>query len=176
MIIEELEIKGCFKIISNRIDDNRGFFVKIIQEKLFSQFNFVAREIFYSRSVKNVIRGMHFQKSPFEIAKIIIATSGEITDVILDIRKNSTTFGKSISVNISDKNATFLFIPEGIAHGFKVKSEKADILYLQSREFNKEADSSIRYDSFSFDWGIQNPILSEKDSNAQTFENYSKSI
>ena len=171
MIIEELEIKGCFKIISSRIDDNRGFFVKIIQEQLFSQFNFVTRGIFYSLSVQNVIRGMHFQKSPFEIAKIVIATSGEINDVMLDIRKDSKTFGKSVSINISDKNSIFLMIPEGIAHGFTVRSEEADILYLQSREFTKEADSSIRYDSFGFDWGVQNPILSEKDSNAQTFEN-----
>jgi dTDP-4-dehydrorhamnose 3,5-epimerase-like enzyme len=73
-----------------------------MQENLFSYFNFTPKEIFYTRSQKNVIRGMHFQKAPFEVSKVIIAVSGSITDVLLDIRKGSETFGKSISINISD--------------------------------------------------------------------------
>lgn len=176
MKIEELEIKGCFKIISNIINDNRGFFIKIMQEHLFNRFNFTINEIFYSRSNKNVIRGMHFQKTPFEVAKIVVAINGSITDVLLDIRKESQTFGQSINIDISDKNFTFLFIPEGIAHGFKVKSETADVLYLQSKEFNLEADSCIHFDSFGFDWGIKKPIISEKDKKAPSFQTYFRTI
>lgn len=176
MKIEELELKGCFKIISNRIDDNRGSFVKIIQESLSSKLNFTTTEIFYTRSKKDVIRGMHFQTSPFEVAKIIIAVNGSITDVFLDIRKDSQTFGKSVSIELTDKNSTFVFIPEGIAHGFKVNSEEADVLYLQSREFNPQADSCIHFNSFGFDWGIENPIISEKDKNGKLFEDFTKNL
>jgi dTDP-4-dehydrorhamnose 3,5-epimerase/CDP-3, 6-dideoxy-D-glycero-D-glycero-4-hexulose-5-epimerase len=174
MKIEELEIKGCFKITTKRIDDIRGFLQKIIEEKTFENFDFTIKEVFFARNKKNVIRGMHFQKPPFEVSKIAGCISGEILDVLLDINPNSETFGESLGIKLSEENSIFLFIPKGIAHGYKVLSETSNVLYLQSDFFNASEDASIHYNSFGFNWGIENPILSKKDEKAESFEDYQK--
>ena len=121
------------------------------------------KKSYFSTSATDVIRGMHFQLPPYQHSKIVFCPFGAILDVIVDLRKQSTTFGQHYSQILSAENHKAYYIPEGFAHGFKSLSEGAMTYYLVSSEYNKDSDTGIRYDSFGFDWGIANPIISERD-------------
>lgn len=168
------KIAGCFAIESTSKKDQRGLFVKTFNESIFKKngINFSCKESFYSISHKNCLRGMHYQKSPHQIKKLIHVTDGEILDVFLDIRKNSPTYGQFDSCIISQENAKMIFLAEGIAHGFLTLSEKATVCYLQSREYNQESDSGILWNSFGMDWKISDPIISNRDKNFIKFSEF----
>jgi dTDP-4-dehydrorhamnose 3,5-epimerase len=172
MELVRTEIEGVLLIKTRKNFDNRGSFTKVVDLEVLIQLNFTLREIFYSTSFKDVIRGMHFQAQPFETEKIVLCTSGKILDVVLDIRKNSSTLGKTLSTELSEENGFCVYVPKGVAHGFKTISKNADVLYLQSQDHSKEHDSSIHYDSFGFNWGVENPILSQRDLQAKRFSDY----
>lgn len=159
------KIAGCYIIESENKFDLRGSFAKTFNNSLFEQNGIVVdfRESFYSISKKNVLRGMHYQKDPHQIAKLVYCTDGEILDVFLDLRENSKTYGEFDYCHISQKNAKIVFLPEGIAHGFLTLSESATVAYLQSKEYNQESDSGILWNSFGMDWKILDPIISIRD-------------
>lgn len=160
------------KIIKQfRADDHRGSFVKTFHNTSLKEqgIDFDLNESFYSVSVKNVIRGMHFHAPPYDHDKIVFCTEGAILDVALDLRKSSSTFGQCVSTELSFENHQALYIPKGFAHGFLTLSEKATTFYLVSGEYNKEADGGVRFDSFKFDWGVEHPIVSERDLLFQEF-------
>jgi dTDP-4-dehydrorhamnose 3,5-epimerase len=157
---------GAVKLLHQfRADDHRGSFVKTFHHSslIASGIDFELRESFYSVSNQHVIRGMHFHHPPFDHDKIVFCTEGVILDVALDLRKNSSTYGQSVSSQLSFENNAALYIPKGFAHGFLTLSEKATTFYLVSGEYNQQADDGIRYDSFGFDWKITNPIISDRD-------------
>ena len=168
------EISGCFVIEPEIKKDNRGSFVKVFNESFFKENGVEVsfKESFYSVSRKDCIRGMHYQRSPNQITKLIYVTDGEVLDVFLDIRKNSLTYGKFDSYIISANNANMVFIPEGIAHGFLTLSESATVCYLQSGEYEPEYDSGILWNSFGMDWGVSNPIISDRDKSFIKFSQY----
>jgi dTDP-4-dehydrorhamnose 3,5-epimerase len=173
MKITELEIPGVFLIDNFQYNDDRGGFVKTFSYDLFktNDISFCPKEIYYSISHKNVIRGMHFQTPRMEHAKLIYLTSGEILDVVLDLRKKSQTFGKSASIKLSaGKNS--LYIPVGFAHGFKSLQDNTVVVYNQTSCYSKEHDSGILWNSFGFDWKIDNPIISERDKSFPSFNNF----
>lgn len=161
------KIDGCFIIESENKLDKRGTFVKVFNDSLFKQNNIHAsfKESFYSISCKNSLRGMHYQKSPHPIAKLVYCAEGEVLDVFLDIRKDSPTFGKFDSCLLSQENAKMAYLPEGIAHGFLSLSERSIVCYLQSGEYNQEADAGILWNSFGMDWNVSDPIISDRDKN-----------
>ncbi|MFC4701026.1 dTDP-4-dehydrorhamnose 3,5-epimerase [Glaciecola siphonariae] len=165
MQINESVINGVFEIENKMFQDHRGLFVKTFHEETFEKnglsTNF--KESFYSVSAKNVIRGMHFQKPPHDHAKLVYVTSGEILDVVLDIRKDSATYGRSISFRLSSENGRSVYIEKGCAHGFLTLSNSATVVYSTSTVHSAEADSGVLWNSFNFDWGIQNPIISGRD-------------
>ena len=165
------------KIIKGDIHkDNRGSLIKPYSDDLFlnEDILFEPLEVYYSISKKNVLRGMHFQKEPYGCDKIINVIDGKILDVVLDINPDSRTFGKSYAkVLSSDKNES-IYIRSDMAHGFLTLSESATVLYIMDQTFYKEADSGLMWNSFGFDWGIENPIISEKDTNLKEFKNYLK--
>lgn len=165
MQVEATQIESVKCIRQFRANDERGSFVKTFHHSALLQegIDFTLRESFYSVSHQDVIRGMHFHHPPFEHDKIVFCTQGSILDVALDLRKGSSTYGKAASCELSFENNQALFIPKGFAHGFLTLSETATTFYLVSGEYEKNADDGIRYDSFGFDWGIVNPILSERD-------------
>ena len=166
MKLTKTKIDGCFVIDPYFANDNRGHFVKIFNSSSFEKaagFSFIAKEVFYSNSKKNVLRGMHFQTHPHEIEKIIFCQNGEVLDVFLDIRKDSPTYGKFDCQIISEANHKAVFIPKGIAHGFLTLSDNSIVSYLQSGEYNSQADSGILWNSFGMDWAIDNPIISDRD-------------
>jgi dTDP-4-dehydrorhamnose 3,5-epimerase len=171
------KLPGCFIIEPAELLDNRGSFVKLYNKTVFTNHNINInsfREVFYSTSRKNVIRGMHYQRDPFQIAKLITCTEGEILDVFLDIRPESKTYGQFDSHIISEKQKNYIYLPEGIARGFLALSDVSKVFYLQSDEHNQAADSGISWNSFGMEWKLKNPILSERDHKFPTFDNHIK--
>ena len=178
MEILSTEFAGL-KVVQLKIyHDNRGFFVERFNKKLFQDLGLPV-DYFqdnHSLSAPNVIRGLHFQNNPSQ-AKLVGCLRGKILDVAVDIRKNSPTFGKYFSIELSAENGKLLFIPEGFAHGFAVLgNEPADVMYKVDNQFSKEGDGGIRFNDpdLKIDWQIANPIISDKDKNLPLFADYLK--
>jgi dTDP-4-dehydrorhamnose 3,5-epimerase len=145
--------------------DARGEFIKPFHKQTFKDLGIedTFEESFYSLSNKGVIRGMHFQTPPEDHAKLIYVPYGEILDVIVDLRKNSPTYGQFTSVVLSHENHKMVYIPKGFAHGFLSLKDGSCTTYLQSTMRSAEHEGGIRFDSFGFDWGVENPITSDRD-------------
>jgi len=165
MDFEEAEINGVYLIKHDIFTDSRGSFIKPYHHDKFSEFGLESnfKEAYYTLSKKDVIRGMHFQTSPFGHAKLITVIEGRITDIVLDIRRSSISVGEHIAVELSRDNNRSLFVPAGCAHGFKVMSEYAIVNYLVTSVHAPANDKGIRYDSFGYDWQVSCPIVSDRD-------------
>ena len=155
--------------------DERGFFYESYNKKnLDKVVNVVFVQDNESKSNKGVIRGLHFQIPPFEQTKLIRCISGSILDVAVDLRKNSKTYGKSFSIELSSENNKQLFVPKGFAHGFQVLSETAIVNYKVDNFYNSKSDSGIIWNDkdLSIDWNLDiKPLLSEKDLKLDLFKN-----
>lgn len=170
------EIKDLLSINPNVFGDDRGFFFESWNQKSWEDIlkinnqptvNFVQDN--HSKSSKGVLRGLHFQKNPIPQGKLVRCINGEIFDVAVDLRKASKTFGKWAGINLSDKNKTQFWIPEGFAHGFLTLSETAEVLYKTSNYWSKECEISILWNDpeIKIEWPLDliksNVLLSEKD-------------
>jgi dTDP-4-dehydrorhamnose 3,5-epimerase len=143
--------------------DKRGSFTKNFLKSKFN--NFLIKEVYYAKSKKGVIRGMHYQNLALRQEKIISCLKGKILDVIIDIRKNSKKFGK-FYINILDgKKNNFLHIKKGFAHGYLTLSKESLVLYFSNTEFKRNQDFGFKFDSFGFKWPVKKAILSKKDKN-----------
>jgi dTDP-4-dehydrorhamnose 3,5-epimerase len=162
---ETLPLEGAYLITLPEFTDERGVFVKPFNNGAFQQagINFNLKESYYSFSKKDVIRGMHFQLTPHHHSKVVYCPHGAILDVIIDLRKDSATYGQYYAHELSANNHMAYFIPEGFAHGFKALTDDAMTYYLVSSEYNKDADTGILYNSFGYDWSLENPIISARD-------------
>jgi len=176
MKIIETEIQGVYIIENYHAEDSRGGFTKTYNENLFRENHFCVdfKESYFSVSKKNVIRGMHFQMPPDDHEKLVYVAKGEILDVVLDLRKLSSTYGKSVKVLLSDKNHRSIYIPKGLAHGFRSIIDETITVYNVSTVYNQANDSGIRFDSFDFDWEIRKPVLSDRDLNLMSFDEFDK--
>ncbi|ELY4563943.1 dTDP-4-dehydrorhamnose 3,5-epimerase, partial [Cronobacter sakazakii] len=148
--------------------DDRGFFFESFNQKTFMEA--VGRKVTFvqdnhSKSACGVLRGLHYQLDPYAQGKLVRCVVGEVFDVAVDIRKNSTTFGKWVGVNLSADNKRQLWIPEGFAHGFLVLSETAEFVYKTTNYYNPESDRGIIWndEDISIEWPlVRDPILSHK--------------
>lgn len=156
-------------------DDARGSFFESFNQRQFEDA--LGRAVSFvqdnqSRSIKGVIRGLHYQLAPRAQGKLVRVVSGEIYDVAIDLRRSSPSFGKWIGVVLSAENRRQLWIPEGFAHGFMALSETADVLYKTTDYWDKELERCIRWNDpqLKIDWpaGVS-PVLSDKDASAGTF-------
>jgi len=165
MKIEPLLLSGAHRITLPAFPDMRGIFVKSFHQSSLNEagLDFQLKESYYSLSNKGVIRGMHFQTPPHEHSKIVFCPIGAILDVIIDLRKNSSTYGQYHAEILSQDNHHAYFIPAGFAHGFKALSEGAMTYYLVSSEYHASSDTGIRWDSFGLDWDCTEPIISQRD-------------
>lgn len=161
----EAILNGAFVITLPAFYDDRGSFIKTFHETTLVEhgIRFTLQESYFSLSKKDVIRGMHFQTPPHHHAKIVFCPQGAILDVIVDLRKDSKTFGQYHAQELSGDNHKAYYIPKGFAHGFKSLTDDAITYYLVSSEYSKEHDTGILYNSFGFDWGVDNPVISERD-------------
>jgi dTDP-4-dehydrorhamnose 3,5-epimerase len=153
--------------------DDRGFFSESWNHREFSaavgsDVNFVQDN--HSRSMKGVVRGLHYQLPPAPQGKLVRAATGRLFDVAVDIRRSSSTFGEWFGVVLSADNHRQLWIPPGFAHGFQVLSESVDLLYKTTGYYSPEHDRSIRWNDhdISIDWpgGSADALLSDKDLSA----------
>ena len=167
MKVTESGIKGVFIIEPDVYKDDRGFFMETFhieryRKLLGTNVDFVQDNI--SRSSKNVLRGMHFQKN-YPQGKIVSASRGEILDVVVDLRKDSPTYGTWESFRLSEKNKLQVWIPPRFAHGFLVVSDSADIDYKCTEYYHPEDELCLMWNDpeVAIDWTINNPILTEKD-------------
>ena len=155
--------------------DTRGYFLESFNQKKFEEF---FGEILFvqdneSKSSRGVLRGLHFQKPPFQQAKLVRCVEGEILDVAVDIRKNSKTYGKYVSVLLSDENKRQLFISKGFAHGFLVLSKSATIAYKVDNIYSQAHDTGLRWNDkdLNIQWGVEDSVVkvSEKDAKLPFF-------
>ena len=167
MKVTESGIKGVFIIEPDVYEDDRGFFMETFHNERYRKLlginlDFVQDNI--SRSSKNVLRGMHFQKN-YPQGKIVSASRGEILDVVVDLRKDSPTYGTWESFRLSEKNKLQVWIPPGFAHGFLVMSDLADIDYKCTEYYHPEDELCLMWNDpeVAIDWTINDPILTEKD-------------
>ncbi len=174
MLFEETKLKGSFVITIEKLSDDRGFFGRAWDKKIFDEYglnsNLVQCNV--SRSKKTgTIRGMHYQISPYEESKLIRCTRGKIYDVIIDLRQNSPTFKQWYSVELSSENYRMLYVPEGFGHGFQSLVDDSEIFYQVSQFYTPGSERGIRWDDpvFNIDWPLENKILSEKDQSWQSF-------
>lgn len=171
---QNLEIPDILLINPNIFEDNRGILSQVYdQEEFFKNgINTEFVQDIYTISKKNVIRGIHFQNKPKEQAKLVQCLKGKVLDIVIDIRKNSNTFGKYISCILSEDNKNILFIPEGFAHGFLALEENNLLLYKLSNKHYDEYQNGIRWNDkdININWNVENPIISEKDKNLPFFK------
>ena len=171
---------GEIKIIKSKIfEDDRGYFSEIYNRKNFNKIgisdNFVQDNISYSLN-KGTVRGLHFQKPPFGQSKLIMVTKGCILDVVVDLRKNSSSYGKYETIKISHDSFDSIYIPEYFAHGFCTLANDTEVKYKVSNYYSKTHEQTILWndDFLSIPWNInKNKVtVSEKDKNGILFENF----
>ncbi len=170
MIAIETKLKGCFILEPKIFEDNRGYFFESFNQNTFNSLigeniNFIQDN--ESLSSKGVLRGLHFQKGEYAQAKLVRVIKGCVLDVAVDIRKDSSTYGEYVSLELSEENKKQLFIPRGFAHGFIVLSNTAIFSYKCDNFYNKESEGGIIYNdaSLNIDWKLNDEefIISEKD-------------
>jgi dTDP-4-dehydrorhamnose 3,5-epimerase len=169
MSFQKTDIPGLLVFEPNVFEDSRGYFFESYNEKIFQQEGVNIRWVQdnQSSSLYGVIRGLHYQLHPHAQTKLVRVLHGKILDVAVDIRKSSPAYGKAVSIELSAENKKQLFIPPGLAHGFSVLSEKAEVLYKCDAFYNKEYEAGIRYNdpALYIDWKIPagKILVSEKD-------------
>lgn len=174
MNIEQTALEGVYIINNFVANDGRGTFVKTFNKKNFADvgLNFEIKESYFSISKKEVIRGMHFQLPPSDHEKLVYVPVGSIIDVVVDLRKESQTYKKHISVELSAANRKSIFIPKGLAHGFKSIEDNTITVYNVATEYDSKSDQGIHFDSFGFDWQTNEEIMSSRDIEFMTLNHF----
>ena len=174
MLVKKTKIPGCFELYPEIKSDERGSFIKIFNNELFTSLGLSTecRESYYTTSYKNVLRGLHFQKPPFDHSKLVFCISGEVLDVIVDLRVGSPTYKQFEVFDLSSEKANGIYLETGLAHGFYVKSSKATLLYNVSTVYSSEHDSGVLWNSIGFEWPNANPILSTRDMSFKALEDF----
>ena len=173
MEIVKTPIEGLLIINPNVFEDERGYFFESYNREALLKhgldLTFVQDN--ESKSKKGVLRGMHFQVPPFAQGKLVRVVRGAVLDVAVDIRKGSPTYGKWHSVVLSGENKRMYLIPAGFAHGFLTLEDDTVFFYKCTNVYNKEAEGCIRWNDpdLNIDWGIADPIVSERDTKAPPF-------
>lgn len=165
-VFKKLEIPDVILIEPTVLRDERGFFTETYKKSIFMANGLpdFAQEN-HSFSVKNVLRGLHYQASPRAQGKLVRCINGEVFDVAVDLRENSSTRYSWVSAILSAENHHELYIPEGFAHGFCVLSDEAEIVYKCTNEYSPEHERGIMWNDpkVGISWPILNPIISAKD-------------
>lgn len=177
MEIEKTSLEGAYIIKPKVFEDERGFFAETYSKKKFEEAGIMADFVQDNHSLsvtKGVLRGLHFQNPPDAQAKLVRATKGAVYDVIVDLRKDSPTFGKWEGFELSDKNFWMLFVPRGFAHGFCTLEDYTEFQYKCDNFYAPESEGGIIWNDpdLKIFWPVENPILSEKDAKAQKFADF----
>jgi dTDP-4-dehydrorhamnose 3,5-epimerase len=176
MEIVKTKIPGLLIIKPTVFEDTRGYFFESYNKQRFLQQgidqNFVQDN--ESMSQKGVLRGLHFQKPPFEQGKLVRVMKGSVVDVAVDIRKSSPTYGQWDSVKLTQENKWMYWLPPGMAHGFVALEDNTVFFYKCTNVYNQESEGSIRWNDtdLNINWPINEPILTDRDKNAPIFKEF----
>ncbi len=171
MKVIETEIKDLYMIEPQVFGDSRGWFMESWSQKKMEEaglfYNFVQDSHSFSEK-KGTLRGLHFQKGSSSQAKLVRCVRGTVLDVAVDLRKNSKTYKKWVGCILSEENKKQFLIPRGFAHGFLTLTDNVEFVYKADNYYDPQADRNIIWndEEINVDWGIENPILSEKDKKA----------
>lgn len=174
---QELELKGAYLISNFYAGDNRGGFTKSFEKDIYKRagIEFELNETFASRSMKNVIRGLHFQTHNPQ-AKLVSVVAGKVWDVIVDLRPDSPTFKQWIANELSADNHLSFYVPRGFAHGFASLEDNTVMLYQCDGKYDADTDTGIRFDDpdIGIDWPIDKSVAihSARDMKLQSFKEY----
>jgi len=178
MKFQRLAIPDVLLVEPQRIEDERGFFSETFREDTFAELGVHVRFIQESRSFSTqtgTLRGLHYQRPPHAQDKLVRVVRGSILDVAVDIREGSSTFGQSVSAEISERNGSQIFIPKGFAHGFVTLEPNTEILYKVTDYYTPDCDSGICWNDpeLAIDWKLKGkPILSARDQVMPLFRDY----
>lgn len=169
-------IEDAFLLEVEYFQDERGFFFEVYHEKAFQDLGLPTRFVQdnHSRSVRKVLRGIHYQDMSAPMGKLIRCAVGEIFDVVVDLRVGSPSFGKWIGERLSDQNKRQLYCPVGFGHGFVTLSDFADVQYKCTGFYTPGSEGVIRWNDpdINVDWPVKDPTLSPRDANAMTLKEY----
>jgi len=169
MNFNKTDFKGLFVLEPKVLNDSRGYFMETYHSKVFNQhgLNVSFVQDNQSKSVKGVVRGLHFQNPPFAQTKLVRALSGSILDIVVDLRRIEPTFGKVFCTELSADNKKQLFVPKGFAHGFAVLTDTAEVFYKSDEFYNPIAEGGINFLDEELGLrsviGFDNFVLSDKD-------------
>ena len=176
MEIIKTPIEGLLVIKPTIFGDDRGYFFESWSKESFAKngldLDFVQDN--QSLSSKSVLRGLHFQNPPFAQGKLVRVIKGSVLDIAVDIRKDSPTYGQHFSIELTEKNKTIFWIPPGFAHGFVTLEEDTIFTYKCTGLYNKESEDALLWSDtdLNIDWGSIDPLVSDKDLVAGSFENF----
>ena len=175
MIFKETKLNGAFVIELEKHQDDRGFFARTFCQNELRDHGLIADVAQANMSLsktRGTLRGMHYQKSPFEETKLVRCTRGALYDVIIDLRSDSPTFKQWIGVELTADNYTMLFVPKNFAHGFITLSDDTEATYLVSQYYAPGSELGIRWNDpqFGIEWPIDAQVISEKDQSWPDFE------
>lgn len=161
----ETEIEGLFVVDFKIFQDNRGRLIKPFSMPALANrgLNCDFKETWFTESKKDVIRAMHMQVGTPPCAKLVSVVRGGVTDVVLDTRKDSKTYGRYFEIELTSSNGLALYIPAGCAHGYKVLVDSTLTMYMATAVHSAEDDVGYRWDSFGYNWKLPTPILSDRD-------------
>jgi dTDP-4-dehydrorhamnose 3,5-epimerase len=171
MIFQPLNLDGAYLIKPEIIEDERGFFARTFCKTEFQQHKLISEFVqcnISSNKLKGTLRGMHYQVTPHQETKLVHCIRGSIYDVIIDIRKESSTFTQWQAVELNQSNRNILYIPEGFAHGFITLEDDTEIFYQMSKPYNPDAARTMHWNNnlANINWPNEPLVISEKDSKA----------
>lgn len=174
MTIQQTPIEGLLILQTENHEDNRGSFQKLFNYDFFAEHGLATnfKEFYYSLNHKNVVRGMHFQTPPAEHVKLVYVSFGRIMDAVVDLRKDSATYGKVFTIEMIADQGRYLYIPAGFAHGFVSLEDNTIVNYAQTSCYDREHDCGVDSMSVGIDWGVDEPIRSGRDLSFPKLEDF----
>lgn len=176
MIVEKTPIEGLLVIKPKVFEDARGYFFESFNEKLLRQAGLETRFVQDNQSMsqKNVLRGLHFQAPPHAQGKLVRVIKGAVLDVVVDIRRQSPTYGRNFTIELNEQNKTMLWVPEGFAHGFLTLENETIFYYKCNNYYNKESEGCVMWNDrdLAIAWNATAPVLSEKDKAGTSFREF----
>jgi dTDP-4-dehydrorhamnose 3,5-epimerase len=176
MEVTRFEIEGLLLLKPSVFPDDRGYFFESYNEMSLAKDGLNAKFVQdnQSSSKKGVLRGLHYQNPPFDQGKLVRVVKGSVLDIAVDIRQQSPTYGKYVAVELTEQNRLMLWIPPGFAHGFLSQEDESIFLYKCTNGYNKQSEGGIIWNDpdLNINWGIGNPLVSEKDLELPSFRSF----
>jgi dTDP-4-dehydrorhamnose 3,5-epimerase len=175
MIFSPTPLEDAYLVDLEKKGDDRGFFARAFCEQEFRQHDLVSHFCQVNNSLsaqKGTLRGMHYQLAPKAETKLVRCISGALYDVILDLRQNSATFGRSFGIELTADNRRMMYVPKGFAHGFMTLADDTEAFYFVDEFYSPENERGVRYDDpkFALHWPMAPTVISEKDMSHRNFD------